>query len=98
MFSLAEAARLKQDGHLLRESTSKSHPFEFDDGPRRKKRKGGTTGMSDDEFLEMKRALPMQKGNQVHAFKDVVEMGICTVEKARELYDLYVLSASGERY
>ena len=96
MFSLAEAARLKQDGHLLRES--KIHPFDFSTrdfdgspdnsrGKKRKRMKMGT-GMNDDEFLEMKRALPMQWGNQVHAFKDAIEMGICTVEKGRELFDL----------
>lgn len=97
MFSLAEAARLKQDGHLVREN--KGHPFDFAIGDhedagtgarklRKKRKRKAQTGMSDDEFLEMKRALPMRKGNQVHAFKDVIELGICSLEKGKELYEL----------
>ena len=93
MFSLAEAARLKQDGHLLREQ--KTLPFDYPpadgaDTTKRRKRRKTQAGMSDDELLEMKRALPMLRGNQEHAFKDAIEMGICSLEKGRELYDMYV--------
>ncbi len=92
MFSLAEAARLKQDGHLVREPKTHSFDFATDDtpgGPRKKRKRNNTrTGMSEDEFLEMKRALPMQRGNQVHAFKDAIELGICSLDKGRELFDL----------
>lgn len=87
MFSLAEAARLTQDGHVTRDESFASGSRAVDgDQPRRKRRKT-KDGMSGDELLEMKRALPLQRGSHVHAFQDPVELGMCSLEKAKELYD-----------
>jgi hypothetical protein len=108
MFSLAEAARLEQDGQAVKlpdagdsdsplvnssmPTTGASHPFDYHtgdtpgQGPSRKKRKASK--LSKDDFAELKRNLPLQRGDHVNHFRDCIEEGFCTVEKAREMYQL----------
>ena len=90
MFSLAEAARLKQDGHVLRRPKYPKSVYQDGSGADQpsRKRKKIQPGMSDDEHPEIKRTLPMQRGNQVHAYKDVIDLGICSAEEGRELFNL----------
>ncbi|RXK36515.1 hypothetical protein M231_06237 [Tremella mesenterica] len=94
MLSLAEAARLKADGHHDfnldgdRDSTTgkrkveaKIYPFE----PEAKRQK--TAGSRPDN--ELKRALPLQQVNRVHAFKDPMDLGWCSEERGKQLYDVF---------
>ncbi|CAD6573450.1 MAG: hypothetical protein TREMPRED_000828 [Tremellales sp. Tagirdzhanova-0007] len=92
MFSLAEAARLKQDGHVLRRPKYPKSVYQDGSGADQpsRKRKKIQPGMSDDEHPEIKRTLPMQRGNQVHAYKDVIDLGICSAEEGRELFNLFM--------
>lgn len=88
MFSLAEAARLKQDGHAKHDP---NHPFDFTTGQTKKKRrltKGAAKG-EEESFLEMKRNLPLQRGNHSHGYQDPIELGWCTLEQGRHAFDLY---------
>ena len=106
MFSLAEAARLEQDGHLVQDTIQidpalpstnpqtndeTTHPFDFSTGdalisePAKKKRRTSTT--SSDKYPELTR---FQRGDHVHHFPDCIELGYCSVEKARQMYDLQV--------
>ncbi|KAL7424794.1 hypothetical protein Q5752_000478 [Cryptotrichosporon argae] len=94
MLSLAEAARLKADGHMVVEHDAdgdgpkgrdkrKSHPFNFEmDGTAKRAR-------TRDEPV-LKRALPLQRGNHVHAYKDAVDLGFCTAERGKQLFDLFM--------
>ena len=45
-------------------------------------------GEEEDEFAEIKRNLPLQRGDLVHRFKDCVGMGFCDEDKARQMYNL----------
>lgn len=99
MLSLAEAARLKADGHLTDQPRPKprspvkrpsSHmPFDFGspDGPSSSKKRRGTK-----LELGMEMPYPVERGDKPHAFPDVVALGYCTEAKGRELVDLYVLA------
>jgi hypothetical protein len=96
MLSLAEAARLEADGHMVKDDVpspeaikvaggkARSHPFDFEsDGPTKKKRRSN----GDPETMGFKVALPQQKGSHTHAFLDPVDMGFCTEQRGRELFD-----------
>lgn len=87
MLSLAEAARLKADGHLEGDTLPPSskrprppHPFNYDIGHKRAK--------NGDSML--KRALPMQRGDHVNRFKSPMEMGFCSAKKGEELFNLFM--------
>lgn len=45
-------------------------------------------GEDEDEFAEIKRNLPLTRGDLVHRFKDCVGMGFCDVDKARQMYNM----------
>lgn len=107
MLSLAEAARLKADGHLddddqaillAQRPPPRSHPFDYDlddrnsaspssrdpqtahGRPRKRQRL---------EDPQLRRALPMQRGDNTQ-FRNPVEMGFCTPEKGKALFDLFM--------
>lgn len=101
MLSLAEAARLKADGHLDGESEgvlvpprppARTHPFDYDldsaspsehpppARPHKRQR------MDDPQ---LRRALPTQRGDNTQ-FRNPVEMGFCTPEKGKALFDLFM--------
>ena len=45
-------------------------------------------GEDEDEFAEIKRNLPLERGDLVHRFKDCVGMGFCDEEMARKMYSM----------
>jgi hypothetical protein len=96
MFYLAEAARLEQDGNvgpgekeaqpsLLPPGGPKRRLTNPSDGSGSRKRKKGRAG-ADDDFSEVKRNLPLQRGDFVHHFQDCIELGFCDEATARESY------------
>ena len=102
MLSLAEAARLKADGHMLEDpnqeepavesakrkaaSARGDHPFDYSEPKRKKGRNRGA--MTEEQTVN---ALPQTRGDHVHAFPDPVELGYCSEERGKELFDLWVL-------
>ncbi|ORY32276.1 hypothetical protein BCR39DRAFT_45188 [Naematelia encephala] len=106
MFSLAEAARLSQDGQnpaLVKGdrrrtgegSDEKNHPFDFTTGDsprhgRKRRRTKGPGGAAADELAELKKALPLERGSHIHTFQDPIELGYCTLEKGKQLFDLFM--------
>ena len=101
MFYLAEAARLEQDGHLapgddsldpsLR-STGQSQDVSSrseSTGPASKRRKSNNPAL-EDEFAELKRHLPLQRGDHVSRFKDCIDLGFCDVATARRMFDVFM--------
>lgn len=95
MLSLAEAARLKADGHMTDQSKtrspvkrSSSHiPFDFGSpGHSNKKRRSTRKGTEQELGLEM--PYPVERGDKLHAFRDVVDMGYCNETKGKEMVDL----------
>jgi hypothetical protein len=93
MFHLAEAARLEQDGHVETDvrNPSRVGPLEYNgkEAPPRPAKRARIKGTKEEEqFAELKKTLPIEKGDHVHSFKDAVELGYCTLEKARDCYDL----------
>jgi hypothetical protein len=101
MFYLAEAARLESDGHvgphekeaepsLLPPKRSIGEGPNVAEGSRKRRRKSKFP--TEDEFAEIKRNLPLERGDFVHQFADCITLGFCSVEKAREMYNLQVLT------
>jgi len=105
MLRLAEAARLKADGQLdtepefESEQTRQTAPAERD---RPLKRAGdtlfdysidGKRPRRADEAI-LKRALPIQRGNLTHQFQNPIELGFCTEEKGKQLFDLFMQGAA----
>jgi hypothetical protein len=95
MLSLAEAARLKADGHMNDLPKNKSPvkrpasnmPFDFGSpGHPSKKRRSTRAGAELELGLQM--PYPVERGDKMHAFPDVVDLGYCTTEKGKELVDL----------
>jgi len=92
MLSLAEAARLKADGHMDQSKRSpvkrpaSNIPFDFDSPGHAKKRR--STRMGADVELGLEMPYPVERGDKMHAFPDVVDLGYCTQEKGKELVDL----------
>lgn len=110
MLSLAEAARLKQDGHFhvrgraasrsesVSERKDAAGGVKFDYGESEVARKAkrrrtidvqGGNSLETDDFAEIKRSLPLRKGDQRQFFKDPIELGFCTEAKAREMCKLF---------
>lgn len=118
MLSLAEAARLKADGHqegdaeppLLAEPPPRTHPFDYDldepdeptsSPPRPDHPHPSSLSRSHSQSQsrprkrarlddpQLRRALPMQRGDNTQ-FRNPVEMGFCSPEKGRELFDLFM--------
>lgn len=96
MFYLAEAARLEQDGHvgpgektaepsLLPTAFAKRRLTNTSDGTGQK-RKRSKLVTTDVDFSEVKRNLPLQRGDFVRHFKDPIELGFCDESTARESY------------
>lgn len=101
MLSLAEAARLKADGHLTDQPKARSPvkrpsshlPFDFGSpGHPNKKRRATRKGAELELGLEM--PYPVERGDKLHAFPDVVELGYCTESKAKQLVELWVINPS----
>lgn len=92
MLSLAEAARLKADGHMDQSKRSpmkrpaSNIPFDFDSPGHAKKRRSTRVGTELELGLEM--PYPVERGDKMHAFPDVIDLGYCTEEKGRELVEL----------
>jgi hypothetical protein len=94
MLSLAEAARLKADGHMTDPSKAKSPikrpasniPFDFGSPGTSKRRRSTRQGADLELGLQM--PYPVERGDKMHAFPDVIDLGICTPEKGKELVDL----------
>lgn len=95
MLSLAEAARLKADGHMTDQPKSRSPvkrpsshlPFDFGSpGHPNKKRRSTRQGAELELGLEM--PYPVERGDTLHAFPDVMDLGYCTEEKGRQMVDL----------
>jgi hypothetical protein len=99
MLSLVEAARLEADGHMVKDEQlspharkaagkkPKRHPFDFEeseDGHANKKRRSNG---DDTETMGYRTALPQQKGSHQHAFLDPVDLGFCTEQRGKELFD-----------
>nr|XP_031860933.1 uncharacterized protein CI109_003660 [Kwoniella shandongensis]KAA5528005.1 hypothetical protein CI109_003660 [Kwoniella shandongensis] len=94
MLSLAEAARLKADSHIVRDDDGPG-------GPRgRKRTMGGSFTEGTDRSRLLKKARAMNKtaefspeltinerGN--HAFPDPIDLGWCTPERGHQLFDLF---------
>jgi hypothetical protein len=94
MLSLAEAARLKADGHVaegedpmesaaVEETRKAAHPFDYTVTTGNKRRRGQR------ERHDSKGVLPGTRGDHIHAFVDAVEAGFVTEKRGRELFDLY---------
>lgn len=99
MFYLAEAARLEADGHVApREqetdrsliSGKRSGTAEGMTGSETKRRRKSRPTQDDDEFAEIKRNLPLQRGDLIHRWKDCVGLGYCDEEKAKQMYNLFM--------
>lgn len=92
MLSLAEAARLKADGHMDQSKRSpvkrpaSNIPFDFDSPGNAKKRRSTRVGTELELGLEM--PYPVERGDKMHAFPDVIDLGYCTQEKGKELVEL----------
>jgi len=94
MLSLAEAARLKADGHMDQTKTrspvkrpASNIPFDFGSpGHPTKKRRSTRVGAELELGLEM--PYPVERGDKMHAFPDAIDLGLCTPEKGKELVDL----------
>lgn len=95
MLSLAEAARLKADGHMTDQPKPRSPvkrppshiPFDFGSpGHPNKKRRSTRQGAELELGLEM--PYPVERGDKLHAFPDVVDLGYCSVEKGKQMVDL----------
>jgi hypothetical protein len=95
MLSLAEAARLKADGHMNDQPKNRSPvkrpasniPFDFGSpGHPAKKRRSTRAGAELELGLQM--PYPVERGDKMHAFPDVVDLGFCTTEKGKQLVDL----------
>ena len=97
MLSLAEAARLKADGHMTDQPKPRSPvkrpsshmPFDFGSPShpnKSKKRRSTRQGAELELGLEM--PYPVERGDTLHAFPDVVDLGYCSAEKGRQMVDL----------
>ena len=101
MLSLAEVARLRADGqifsddgelpsHATDEETcrARTHPFDYGT-PKDHSRKRRRSGIGDEKPQPKLPALaPWQ--SQSHASQDPVELGLCTLQRGKQLFDLLV--------
>lgn len=97
MLSLAEAARLKADGHyekdtdltpeeVKRQSLAKSRTHLFDytvEGDERSRKRARLSG---DAGSAHAKVMHLQRPDYIHPFPDPVEKGIVTEEEGRELF------------
>ena len=99
MFYLAEAARLEADGHVVPgdikpegslSSGKRPAGSETGTGPEAKRRRQSKAADDEDEFAEIKRNLPLQRGELLHRWKDCVGLGYCDTEKAKQMYTLFM--------
>lgn len=100
MLNLAEAARLKADGHLEQNDplprkrdargSDRRLPFDYtvddDNGPRRK------SARIDNRSAKL--GLPLQRGSHVHAFKNPIELGFCSAERGKQLFEIFMNGAA----
>lgn len=96
MLSLAEAARLKADGHLeendrpprKRDARGREQmPFDFTVDAESRKRPRRDDGLRKSDPL-------LQRGNHVHAFKHPIELGFCSEAKGRQLFQIFMDGAA----
>ena len=99
MLSLAEVARLRadgqifpDDGQLLSNATdeetrqARNHPFDYDT-PKEDSRKRRRSGIGDHKTQpEIPSSSPWQ--SHTHASQDPVELGLCTLQRGKQLFDL----------
>lgn len=95
MLSLAEAARLKADGHMTDQPKTRSPvkrpsshmPFDFG-SPSHPNKKRRSTRQGAELELGLEMPYPVERGDTLHAFPDVVDLGYCTEAKGRQMVDL----------
>lgn len=89
MLSLAEAARLKADAHIVRQETPESvrtpMTLSIDTHIERPLKKARFEGGADDKTKSELRIV--QRGN--HSFPDPVDLGWCSISKGKELFRLF---------
>lgn len=99
MFYLAEAARLEQDGHvgpgekeaepsLLAPALGKRRMTNTSESSNQRRKRSKMT--ADLDFAEVKRNLPLQRGDFVRNFQDCIELGYCDEATARDSFRSYV--------
>jgi hypothetical protein len=87
---------LNLNGKVMEPRHAKSHPFDYELGKERKRRRtagGGAVGYVVDTGASTGGAAQTEvpvRGTTVHAYADVVDLGYCTEETGRRLFDLWV--------
>ena len=101
MLSLAEVARLRADGQIIRDDgqlaqnahddgsrKTRNHPFDYGT-PKEPSKKRRRSGIGDDQAVfESPCLTPWQ--THAHAVQDPVELGYCSLQRGRQLFDLSV--------
>jgi hypothetical protein len=94
MLSLAEAARLKADGHMDQTNTrspvkrpASNIPFDFG-SPSHPSKKRRSTRVGAELELGLQMPYPVERGDKMHAFPDAIDLGLCTSEQGKQLVDL----------
>lgn len=96
MLSLAEAARLKADGHLSDKGLSPRKHFDYG-SPEVSIKKRKLSRLRD---MELDMPMVMERGDRPHAYADAVDLGYCSEEQGKQLVELQVrrVSVADDRF